>query len=100
MGLLTHLVLSALYLVMIAIDILMFFFVIRIVRMKWEPQLVVYFDELGKPSVDCVLGVFDHQSLQPKASELRQGARLGISLACLWILRLAFQGLVIAGSGG
>lgn len=51
MGIIQNLIYAFVHLMVTALDILSFFFVVRILCQRWNPAWLHYFDSIGKPLV-------------------------------------------------
>ena len=87
MGILVLTMLTVLFLVLTALDIAMFFVVVRIVTRRWRARWIVAFDTVGKPLVDGMLGVFGQTTLRPQERRMREGPKLVLCLIILWLVR-------------
>ena len=86
-----HLVLCLLHLVVVALDLAVFFVLIRVVRSWWpKPAWLGALDEAGKPIVQELLRVFEHKTFQPKSAQLRESVKLIICMGVLALLRVVF----------
>ena len=80
-GLLGLILIAAVHLTVIALDVTLFFLVVRCLAIKWPVALVTTFDDIGSPIVDRLL-----QAAQPFGSS-RGNRFLAVSLT-LTVVRL------------
>ena len=87
MGILVLAMITVLFLVLTALDIAMFFVVVRIVTRRWPARWIVAFDAAGKSLVDGILGVFGQTTQRAQERRMREGPKLVLSLIILWLVR-------------
>ena len=93
--LLMYLITACLYVVIVGLDITIFFLAVRIVNSRWPWRWVVSFDSVGRPIVDGIVEVLDHKSVLSKTGQMASTTKLAICLISLCVVRLILQGALV-----
>lgn len=88
MGLLEHLVASLVHLVVIGIDVVGFFLVVRLLVIRWPKRLLLALDRVGKPVVQLLVGAVIRVSPVRQMNPYRRREML-----CLSVLLLGVAGI-------
>lgn len=88
-GLFEHLVMSLIYLAIIATDIMCFFLLVHIVAMRWPQRIVVALDQIGSPLVETLTNAT--REALPRSSEK---GRLLLLASLLTLCRLGLTVLI------
>ena len=91
-----------LWLVATAIDVVLFFVLVRLLSLRWSVPWIVTFDAVGRPLVNGLLTVFE-KIKRGNLRRLREGPKLVLCMAILWTLGLLVAWLrhaVLMAGGG
>ncbi|MBI3835651.1 MAG: hypothetical protein HY287_15095 [Planctomycetes bacterium] len=88
MGILAPLIMAVLHLIMIALDLQMFFLLIYIVASRWRKPILLAFKRLGEPLVDPMLSVL-WRALPGKAGTNGRWGRMIAAVILLGVVEMA-----------
>lgn len=90
-GLVEHLIISLIYLAVIATDIVCFFLLVHIVARRWPKRIIIGLDQIGSPLVETLTS-----ATQEALPRLPEAGRLLLLVALLTLCRLGFVALMQA----
>ena len=96
MGLSNSLSLLLLNLLLMSLDLSVFFLLTRVAARAWPLKPLLAFDHAGKPLVDLLVELFD-RVVKPRSGRIREGAKLAFCLATATLARLFIGALFLTG---
>jgi hypothetical protein len=94
MGLLTHLFISIINLIFIAMDILLLMILAKIVYQRWRLSWLKQVVDTVEPLISSVLGHFQRLISRITGKTYSKRISLNLLVFCLWITRLIVAGLL------
>ena len=82
-----YLVAGLIYFLIIGIDVLSFFIIVRVIRPHWSPSLLVAFDSAGKPLLDWLITRLKKVLPRQGQTNISEQKLLGIGFLALLITR-------------
>jgi len=93
MGLFTNLILSLIHVLLIAIDLMLFFLLAKILTYKWQNSLLTAFNSVGKPVVDWFTNYLEKGVHHLSSKTYSQKMLLVIGMLVLMFARLMLVAL-------
>lgn len=88
MGLFDLVLHSVVYFLVVAIDITVFFVLVRLVVSKWNWKWLQAFDRAGQQVIESLFQILDWKCFRLHNLRIRDKAKLCLSLVALFIIRL------------